>query len=585
MIQELPRILVIDDQFGRCGLGADFQRFVAPDIMDAYRMDRANLCSNYGILDLSGDSVPIPRESAQCAADFCPAQTWDNDNKRINNNLPLAIEEVEKGWPFPDGSRWTLVLLDLAFVQGELDIFGDPQERTFFGRDVILNELKLKFGNDLPIVILSSTPKEEQNETVRRAGALDFIQRVPNSPAEEGSSRVALSEMFYLHGLLPDSTGRVIGKSLTVLKMLRQARRAARYARTILLHGEIGSGKNLLARYIHEISPRAEAPFEVFNAAHRSAELQADELFGHWKGAFTGAAEDAPGIWERCDGGTVLIDEVEDIDISVQKKLMEPIEEGQVARMGSTQGMKKITIDVLTILATNRDLAGLSDSGVIKKDFLSRINATVIDIPPLRSRKEDIPDLIAKLTSELKSQVKLLPEALQVLSQYDWKDDNIRGLRRTLEQLAVSHPGQIVTPQDIKDIIDRVKDRGVGETPSENPLIDEQAELFLSFFKALSKKPDLSTREECRKLHDDYYGVFPGVLAYILSWSIQLCGDVTNTARFLTGNEDMDASAAQQFLKKYLKLDTKQKHILKQFMKYPEAQLPVLKKIIEKLYG
>ncbi len=582
----LPNILVIDDQFGRCGLGGDFRRAIAPEILEAYRADRANLCRNYGMLDVFGDFEPIPHEQAQCEMHICPAQRWDDKAKRIENDLQLALDAVERGWPFPDGSRWALVLLDLAFVQGPLDVFGDPQDRTFFGRDDILPALKRRFGEDLPIVVLSSTPKKEQNELIRRGGALDFIQRIPNSPAREGASRSALADMLFLHGLLPDPAGRVAGRSLPVLKMLRQARRASHHARTILLHGEIGTGKNLLARYIHETSFRREKPFEIFNTANRSAELQADELFGHWKGAFTGATADAPGIWERCNGGTVLIDEVAEIDLSVQQKLMEPIEDQQVARMGSgtTAGNRKIPINVLTILATNRDLAAMSEDGAIKKDFLSRIHATAIEIPPLRDRKEDIPELVAKLSVDLNASIELLPEALQAFCEADWKDDNIRGLRRTLEHLSVSHPNQIVTARDLPGFAGgKATESKPSTVPAPADSFEIEGDLTHRFLSALAQMPDRRPRNESGKLLLELGGSFPALLAHILAWSLQLCGDVTNCARFLSGNPDMDTSAAKQLIRKILKLDVKQQGVLKKFAAFPESKMRIVEQIVEEL--
>jgi len=574
------KILIIDDQYGRCGLGRTFQQAVDPDIFSAYRADRHNLCSNYGIFDLTNDSKPIDKDQAQVEAVFSPAQYWDDKTKRIENDLEIAIKAVERGWPFKDGSRWTLVLLDLAFVCGELDCFGDPQERTLFGRDLILPELKKRFGDDLPIVVLSSTPKEENNAAIRRAGALDFIQRIPNSLEQSGTVKEHLADMLFLHGLMPDTRGQVVGRSLPVMKMLRQARRASRYASTILLHGEIGTGKNLLARYIHDVSPRCGQSFEVFNAANRSADLQADELFGHCKGAYTGAVNDAPGLWERCNGGTVLIDEVADLDQSVQQKLMGPIEEKQVSRIGSggRPESRKVAVDVLTILATNRNLNDLSAEGTIKRDFLSRINATVIDIPPLRDRKEDIPELITSLSQGMKSSVTFLSDALEVLCSKDWKDDNIRGLRRVIEQSGVTHPGQAVSANDVRAMDSGQKDRE--ELPAV-PTVGkvDGASLFLS---VLNRMPDACSREECRDLTAALNGAFPEVMAHILTWSLQLCGDVTNTARFMTGNPEMDTSASKQFIKKILKLDVKNQAVLKAFMKHPEANDPVLAELVQK---
>ncbi len=234
----------------------------------------------------------------------------------------------------------------------------------------------------------------------------------------------------------------------------------------------------------------------------------------------------------------------------------------------------------MTILATNRDLNRLSDEGAIKRDFLSRINATVIDIPPLRDRKEDIPDLLDALSSGINSSVTFLPETLALLCSKDWKDDNVRGLRRIIEHSGVAHPGQVVSADYLRkmDFF-----RGLCE---ELPVASGSAESELTnihlFLEALKRMPDNCSREECRQMIATWNGTFSEVIAHILAWSLELCGDVTNTARFMTGNPDMDTSASKQFIKKILKLDVKNQAVLTAFMKCPAAGDSVLAEIIQK---
>jgi len=220
--KRLPHVLVIDDQFGRCSLGEEFRNSVEDSVFAAYQADRANLCRNYGLVAANEVNTASEHDFVACAS-FCPAQVWNNESKRIENSLESALDAVRAGWPFSDGKRWALVLLDLAFVYGELDIFGDPQERTLFGVDVILPALKREFGNDLPVVALSSTSKEENNDAIREAGALDFIQRIPGagSPPDEAQKR--LREIIFYHGLLEDDHAEI--QSLSELKNLRKARR------------------------------------------------------------------------------------------------------------------------------------------------------------------------------------------------------------------------------------------------------------------------------------------------------------------------------------------------------------------------
>lgn len=286
----LPQILIIDDQFGRFQLGDAFHRSVGNKVFSLFEADRTNLCRNFGLV-LPGTKTSPDDSVARVV--FSPAQKWNDETKEIENQPEMAVSAVKQRWPASDGSRWSLVLLDLRFTVGKLNEFGDPERGSLFGADVLLPLLRKEFGDDLPIVVLSSTSRDEMNQRIRELGALDFIQRVPGAGAPPEQSRNALREALFLHGLMPDLTGNVVGKSLPVLKMLRLARRAGRSARTILLEGETGTGKGLLAQYIHTVSDRSNAQFETFNASQRTAELQADELFGHWQGAFTDARTDS----------------------------------------------------------------------------------------------------------------------------------------------------------------------------------------------------------------------------------------------------------------------------------------------------
>ena len=450
---KLPKVLIIDDQFGRSLLGRKFRHSVGEEVFSGYIADRQNLCFNYGFADITESATKVNKKNCIAQTIFCPAQKWNSQTKTIENDETVAIEMVKSGWPFNDGTRWSLILLDLRFVYGPLNIFGDPQEGSLFGIDVLLPLLRKQFGEDIPIVVLSSTSKDENNAKVRRLGALDFIQRIPGAGDPPEKARSTLSNALFHHGLIPDYSNLIVGNSLPILKMLRQARRGALSARNIMLLGETGTGKGLLASYIHQISSRSAAPFEVFHAAHRPAELQADELFGHWKGAFTDAHADSPGIWERADGGTLFIDEVADINIKVQQTLMQPIEERKVRRIGVAPKNSSAPkpVDVLVILATNRDINLATSSGEFKGDFLNRINAFTIEAPPLRDRPEDIPMLVKHLSATIKPDWngRFLQDAMDTLLAWEWREGNIRELRNVIERAITNNPGQDITAADV----------------------------------------------------------------------------------------------------------------------------------------
>ena len=569
---KLPTILVLDDQFGRCGLGGRFKNSVDAEIFEGYTADRRNLCFNYGLFDITGDIRPREVDDPIAKAIFCPAQIWNAETEQIENSYEIAERMVQRGWPFEDSSRWGLILLDLRFVYGKINTFGDPEEGSLFGVEVLLPRLREKFGDDLPVVVLSSTAKDENNPIVRRLGALDFIQRLPGAGAPPQDSREALKKALRQHGLIEDSTGKVLGRSLHVLKMLRLARRGAQSARNILLLGETGTGKGLLAEYIHDQSSRKDRPFQTFHAAHRPSELQADELFGHWKGAFTGAANDSPGIWERADGGTLFIDEVADINIDVQQMLMQPIEERKVKRLG--QRLEDSTtphnLDVLVLLATNRDLSASISPNSIKLDFLNRINAFTIEVPPLRDRREDIPILVDHLAKSILPnwRGRILPEALQDLSEHDWQEGNVRELRNVIERALVNNPDQDITSRDIILSIEREK---IAKTPQfqiETHIEGTHGDLWKRFAGALRTDPGEYSVKEFSKILDDLQGGFLDLLAHALIWSLEANKsysklNLTATARFLLGRKDLSTMEAKQFLKKLLTIDTRDKTLAK----------------------
>ena len=563
----LPQILVIDDQFGRCQLGDAFRRSVGDDVFSLFEADRSNLCRNFGLVLPGTKTIP---DDAVARVVFSPAQRWNDETKEIENLSEQAVGAVKQRWPATDGSRWSLVLLDLRFTVGKLNEFGDPERGSLFGADVLLPLLRREFGDDLPIVVLSSTSRDEMNQRIRELGALDFIQRVPGAGAPPEQSRNALRDALFLHGLMPDFTGSVVGKSLPVLKMLRLARRAGRTARTILLEGETGTGKGLLAQYIHSVSDRSNSPFETFNASQRTADLQADELFGHWQGAFTDARTDSPGLWERAQGGTVFIDEVADLNEDVQLRLMQPIEERRVRRLGHPPKGKasEIEVDVRVVLATNRVLDEMPS---VKKDFLNRINAFEIHVPALRERSDDIPTLIDCLSAQLAPtwSGRILPEAMKILKKNDWRGGNVRELRNTLEQAIANNPGQDITARDLKPSkagtsSERAGKRGISELTQPTRFDG------VSLIAALETDPDDSTVANLRKMRENFNGVLPQLLADILSWSLRLTakdGAPNHTAavRFMLGRDDISTLEAKQFIKKYLNLDTRAGSVWRRF--------------------
>ena len=225
---------------------------------------------------------------------------------------------------------------------------------------------------------------------------------------------------------------------------LRFAKIAAGKGSTILLLGESGSGKDYLARYIHEHSDRSGGPYFSINCAAISSQLAESELFGHEKGAFTGAVSRKRGLLELAEGGTILLNEIGDLPLPLQSKLLTFLDTRKFTRVG---GEKEITADARLLAATNKDLEREVESGHFRKDLFYRINVMSIKVPPLRERREDIPILAKELLSKLHSQFKFAAPlnidsaTIDLLQGYDWPG-NVRELRNVLERAVILSDGK-----------------------------------------------------------------------------------------------------------------------------------------------
>ncbi|NBB94588.1 MAG: response regulator [Planctomycetes bacterium] len=232
--------------------------------------------------------------------------------------------------------------------------------------------------------------------------------------------------------------GNIIGQSAPMLRILETVRRIATSDLSVLILGESGTGKELLANAIHQNSERAEKRFVAINCAGLSETLLEDELFGHVKGAYTGAGGDRPGRFEHADGGTMFLDEVGDMPLTMQAKLLRVLENGEVVRVGSNEPYR---VNVRIISATNGDLAEKVKAKEFREDLYFRIKGATIEIPPLRQRREDIPLLIEHFLAQAnethgRTINGLTPEARRVLMSYPWPG-NVRQLRNVVENMVV----------------------------------------------------------------------------------------------------------------------------------------------------
>ncbi|MEY4034123.1 MAG: hypothetical protein RL492_1317 [Verrucomicrobiota bacterium] len=246
------------------------------------------------------------------------------------------------------------------------------------------------------------------------------------------------------------SLGEVVGSSAALQHAIEQVRSVATSNATVLLLGETGTGKELFAQMIHQASPRAKGPFMAVHCAAIPANLLESELFGHEKGAFTGANERRVGRFESADGGTLFLDEIGEIDATTQIKLLRFLETRSVERLGSH---KPIPLDLRLVCATNRDLQQMVKEGKFREDLYYRLSVVPLRMPPLRERTDDIPLLLAHYLKRFAaennlSEVRLSADALAVLARYPWPG-NIRELRNTCENLAVLRAGKVLTAADL----------------------------------------------------------------------------------------------------------------------------------------
>lgn len=245
------------------------------------------------------------------------------------------------------------------------------------------------------------------------------------------------------------SLPNIIGNSDKMQEIFQAVTRVAASKATVILYGESGTGKELIAKAIHYMSPRAKAPFIKFNCASIPEGLLESELFGHEKGAFTGAISSRKGRFELANGGTLLLDEVGDLPLNLQPKILRVLQEKEFERVG---GEKTIKVDIRLIAATSRNLEELVSKGKFREDLFYRLNVVPVFVPPLRERKEDIPLLVEhffkRFNKENDKNVSISPSALRVLIDYNWPG-NVRELENTIERLVVMSDGKIIESSDL----------------------------------------------------------------------------------------------------------------------------------------
>jgi two-component system nitrogen regulation response regulator NtrX len=338
----------------------------------------------------------------------------------------------------------------------------------------VLKRLKAE-GEEAPIVILSGHGTVQTAVEATKLGAFDFIEKPPERErlrlvAEHALETRRLKKK--VAGFKENEVGRyrMVGVSGSLDQVRESVARAAPTNATVLIIGESGAGKELVARAIHRNSLRKDEEFVQVNCAAIPEELIESELFGHEKGSFTGATEKQIGKFELADKGTIFLDEVGDMSQRTQAKVLRVLQEGEVERIGS---QKTIKVDVRVIAATNKNLEEAIEKGDFREDLYFRLSVIPVRVPPLRERSEDIPPLVEHFLAQFSAENNLrrktvTPEAMAVLKRHPWRG-NVRELKNTIERLIIMVPRDEITPEHLADVLRRPPEGAAGGAPAEPP--------------------------------------------------------------------------------------------------------------------
>ncbi|HEX4948638.1 MAG TPA: sigma-54 dependent transcriptional regulator [Blastocatellia bacterium] len=313
------------------------------------------------------------------------------------------------------------------------------------------------------VILISGFGTLETAIEAVKEGAFDFISKPFNVQEIIATARRALeaseqeSTSDNAEKNLVGLVSGLVGHSRQMIELYMEIARVAAYRSTVLIYGESGTGKELVARAIHNNSPRAKLPFIAVNCGALTETLLEAELFGHTRGSFTGAVADKKGLFEEAEGGTLFLDEIGETSAALQVKLLRVLQEGEVRRVGSTKSLK---VDVRVIAATNRNLEDEVKAGRFREDLYYRLSVITLRVPPLRERQADIPLLALHFLQcacqETGKRVTLSEAALRTLREYEWSG-NVRELENTIEHAVLHSRGSVITEDDLPSRIRAVR--------------------------------------------------------------------------------------------------------------------------------
>ena len=349
----------------------------------------------------------------------------------------------------PDGRRAVELLLG-----GEIDCMILDLEMPGMDGFEVLRAIEQK-GIETPVIVYTGTGSYDRCIEAVRLGAYGFIdksepmERVVREVESTLERRRLRAEVKDLRRQLGDSS--LVGRSAALKSLQKLIAKLAPIPSTVLVLGESGSGKELVARDLHRLGSAPGGPFVAINCAALPEQLIESELFGHEKGAFTGALASRKGAFEAAEQGTLFLDEIGELPLGMQAKLLRVLEERKVTRLG---GNRPLPVSARVVAATNRDLEGEVKAGQFRQDLLFRVNAHQIRVPALRERREDIVPIAEKFLAEICSRFGMRPkkmagEVTAMLTGYDWRKNNVRELRNAVERMVIASDGEIIRADDV----------------------------------------------------------------------------------------------------------------------------------------
>ncbi len=377
----------------------------------------------------------------------------------------VTADSAEKAAGLLESSDIDLILLDLQLPgQSGLGFLRDLRENPLAPKVLVVS------GHGDIAAALDSV----------RLGAIDFLEKPvpPEKLIASVNAALALVTAERQRSLLVDELDdrcRIIGRSTPIQKLHRAISQVAPTDTTVLITGENGTGKELVATRLYLESKRREQPFLKVNCPGIPETLFESELFGHMKGAFTGAVKDHPGKFAQADGGTIFLDEIGDLPLPCQAKLLRVLETGEIETLGQEESRR---VDVRMICATNRDLSRLVAEGGFREDLYYRVSVFAIKVPPLSERLDDVPLLVGEFLSRFDpaGSTQLSAAAVAFLGTLSYPG-NVRQLKNMIERLTILHPGRTVEVEDISEEASQALQR-VSEPPSATSSLSEQVGLF-----------------------------------------------------------------------------------------------------------